>query len=110
MIAYTHFVSPNSPIKRLVPLIHADGLELYDLLNARRFRTSIETRGSLLKGVPVTPDRKKDGQLALESFPDNFDISSPLLCSFLCPLVLPCKFRSPQMTSEYSVYPIQVLF
>lgn len=31
MIAYTHFVSPNSPIKHLVPLIHADGLELQPL-------------------------------------------------------------------------------
>lgn len=55
-------------------LKQADKLELHDLLQSRRFRTSIETRGSLLKGVPQTLAGKKDGRLALENFPDNFHL------------------------------------
>lgn len=74
----------------------------YDFLNSRRFRTDTETRGNLLKGMPEIPDRKRDGQLALENFPNNFDIWSQWLSAFLCPFILPWKFRNPYMTSEYS--------
>lgn len=75
-----HFVSKHSHKTHLVPLIHADNLELYDFLKSRRFRKSTETGESLLKGMPETPDRKKDGLLASESFPDNFDVCSSLHC------------------------------
>lgn len=51
-----------------------DGLELYDFLKSRRFSKSIETGGSFLKGIPERLDRKKDGWLASEGFPGNFDL------------------------------------
>lgn len=78
MTADTHFVSPNTPTRHIWFPLYMQMVLNYDFLNSRRFRTNIETRGSLLKGMPETPDRIKDGQLALESFPDIFDILSPL--------------------------------
>lgn len=105
MTTDTQFVSKHSHKTRLVPLMHADGLELYDISNSRRCRTGIGTERSLLTGMPETADRKKEAQLALQSFPDNADILSPSLChcvrSFLSSLGLPQKFRDPYVTSEY---------
>ena len=57
-----------------------DGLELYDYLKSRRFSKGIETGGSFLKGMPERLDRKKDGWLASEGFPDNFDLHRILPC------------------------------
>lgn len=102
MTTDTHFVSPNIPTKHIWFPLYMQMVLSYDFLNSRRFRTGTETRGYLLKGMPETPDRKRDGQLALENFPNNFDILSHLLWSFLCPFILPWKFRNPYMTSEYS--------
>ena len=73
-----HFVSQHFHKTQLVSLTHADGLELYGILKSWRFRKSIELAGSLLKGMPATLDRKKDGWLASESFPHNFNICSDL--------------------------------
>lgn len=101
MTTDTHFVSPNIPTKHIWFPLYMQMVLSYDFLNSRRFRTGTETRGNLLKGMPETPDRKRDGQLALENFPNNFDILSHLLWSFLCPFILPWKFRNPYMTSEY---------
>lgn len=102
MTTDTHFVSPNIPTKHIWFPLYMQMVLSFDFLNSRRFRTGTETRGNLLKGMPETPDRKRDGQLALENFPNNFDILSHLLWSFLCPFILPWKFRNPYVTSEYS--------
>lgn len=79
MTTDTHFVSPNIPTKHIWFPLYVQMVLSYDFLNSRRFRTGTETRGNLLKGMPETPDRKRDGQLALENFPNNFDILSHLL-------------------------------
>lgn len=86
-----YFVSKYCHKTHLAPLLTAYGLELCDFSKCRRLRTSVETGGSLLKGMPAAPDRKEDRQLALERFPDDLDIVPHWLCVifplFPCPVM-----------------------